>query len=249
MKGAAGGANAPRAGGSLPVHSTQVIGMAPRIIGGNGTSIRIRNTELLTGYTGDYGLDITPYSRGAAKGAVASSADGSIANANYGTVYLNPGAFVWLKAIASGYSKYKFHNVRLYYRTQSGTQTAGFVSMAVVHDPEDLPLGGGALSITAAVGNVSQNETYVSGPVWSPDLCLDYNGAKSIYKSYPNTGYNQFVSDSAVTSGTNPLAGAVIQAALIWTIENTVPNAFAGRIFATYDVELSHPVSPAFSAS
>jgi hypothetical protein len=252
MKGNDGSLNAPRAEGTLPVHSVQARGMVPRIISGQGTSIRIRNTELLTGYQGPYDADVSVYSRGAAKGAIASGTSGAIANANYGSVFISPGAFQWLKTIASGYSKYKFHRIQFHLRSQVGTQTAGLMSASVVHDAEDLPVGGGDSSITAAVTRISQNENYVSGPVWSPDLCLDYDGKNSIYKSYPNTGYDQFVIATALaagTSGTYPLSGAVIQAALIWAVENTTASNFVGRIFATYDVELSHPVAPGFSAT
>lgn len=242
--------SAPQAKGALPVHNVQTKGMVPRILAAQGTSIRIKNTEFMTGYSVPYSGAITPYDRGAGKGFVQSSSVPEVANANYGTIYVMPGAFTWLKTIAAGYSKYKFHNLKFHYQSQVGTQTNGFATMSVVHDPEDLPLGGGFASIGAAVARVNQNETYVSGPAWSPDLILEYDGTKSIFKSYPNSAYNQFVSENVgLSAGTNPYAASVAQAAFIWTIENGPSLANFGRIFATYDVELSHPVSPGFSAS
>lgn len=147
----------------------------------------------------------------------------------------NPGSektFTWLSTLAKNYEFFKFHRLDFRYETRSPTSTPGSIVISPDYDGAD--------------GQVAVNEKFlfnnkgtVDDSVWKHLVCsLNTASMNRLYKSHAMMGDERFATTKQDQKTIDP-------AQVFVCIDSSDTTNFKyGKLFVTYDVELTEPQSP-----
>ncbi len=175
--------------------------------------------------------------------------------ANFGTVEvrLAPATIGgWLSTLATCYSKFKWHRLRVIYVPSCSTSLAGSLHIGLQYDITD--------ALPTTVSQMSMLDRYVTGPVWSGyqvapalqrfgmalppgSLAVDVPTGQFAKKWYPVASASQITSQTTISSA---LGNEFVPVrAIVGSADGPSSGVAAGRIYLQYDVEFIEPDAPA----
>jgi len=152
--------------------------------------------------------------------------------------------FPWLEKIATSYSKYKVHSLRMGFASTCPTTAQGDVTIAWVPDVTDANnwFSSGA---TEAIFSFSD---YATGPTWAGSLVNTPDAAISV--AIPGSRIHNampwfYTGAGTGTADNTRYAGAF---AIQVGYNNTAAVTNAGRLFIEYDIEFTQPTNSALNS-
>lgn len=162
-----------------------------------------------------------------------------------GVIPMIPSRFLWLSALASAYSKYKWLDLEITYVPQCPTTIYGLHGFAFIYDPRDGPIE--SMTQLSAVANCCQH------PVWA-----GHEGASCLHsgRSNPNAitinpGHNAYEDTLPIIEYEtfNALSDAdKLLYCRAWcvtaTASSNVTSTDVGGLYCRYSVRFFNPVTP-----
>lgn len=147
---------------------------------------------------------------------------------------LAPFSFPYLKGLAANFGRYRWHSLKVIYKTAVATITPGQYAMGLTYSAGDAP------NTFSGIGSLAGA---VTAPLWqNSELVMDGRSTFPWYRFCDATFF-------AALAGESTSAALVAQDSFVAAFFNQVSTATAGTVsgilFVEYDVELIDPIQAA----